>query len=498
MIADILLGLKLSLMIKVFLSIGIGVVIGIIVGALPGLTATMAVAIFLPFTFFIPAVVGIPFLVALTKGAIYGGSIPAILMNTPGTGAAAATCFDGYPLAQQGKSRKALEMALYSSVIGDGVSDLITMFGIGILAKFALLVSAPEYFSIILWSFTIIAVLTGESTIKGLISAFAGFFFSTIGLSPITDVQRFTFGSLDLTGGFGIVPMIIGLFAIAEIMMQSERKVVRNGEKEQSIIEIMKKKEAPLSFKELKESFITILRSTLVGTGIGNIPGIGQVTSAFVCYGLAKGRSKNPEKFGKGALEGVAAAEAGNNAVNGPSLMPLLVFGIPGDVIAAILLGAFLIQGLRPGPRLFETQGPQVYSILWAFIFANIVLLILGFFATRYFAMISRFPKHLLFPLIGGLCFVGSYSVDNSIFDIFIALFFGVLGYIMNKFKFPIAPLLITFILGPMFETALGQSLIMSDGSFLIFLYRPISLAFVLLTPITLILILKHFKPKGS
>ena len=496
MLHDIYSGFLLCLRLDAFGYIGLGVILGVFVGALPGLTAAMTVAILLPVTFFIPPILGIPFLVALTKGAIYGGSIPAILINTPGTGAAAATTIDGYPLAKQGKARKALEMALYSSVAGDSFSDIVTLFGIGLLAKIALLIGSPEFFSIILMSFMIITTLAGESIIKGLIAAFLGFFISTVGLDPLIGVRRFTFGILDLTAGISMIPMIIGLFAIAEILRQSEKSLY-NSESQvfsyQFQEEIAKgKKEERLTLKEFMESFRTILRSALIGTGIGNIPGIGQVVSSFLCYGIAKGRSKRPEMFGKGSLEGVAAAESGNNAVNGSSLMPLLVFGIPGDIVTAVLFSAFMVNGLRPGPRLFQMQGPIIYGILWALLLSNGVLLILGKLALRYVALIARFPGHVVFPSIASLCFVGAYSFNNSVFDVFLVLVFGAIGYIMQKFNFPIAPLLITFILGPLFESALGQSLIMSDGSFLIFFTIPISLAFILLTPVTLIFLLRH------
>jgi putative tricarboxylic transport membrane protein len=252
------------------------------------------------------------------------------------------------------------------------------------------------------------------------------------------------------------------------------------------------KKEEGLRLKELKESNRTIFRSAIIGTGIGSIPGIGQVVSSFLCYGIAKSNSRKPEMFGKGSLEGVAAAEAGNNAVNGSSLMPLLVLGIPGDIVTAVLFSAFMVHGLRPGPRLFQTEGAIIYSILWALLLSNGVLLILGKLALRYVALIARFPGHIVFPSIVSLCFVGSYSVNNSVFDVFLVLVFGAIGYVMHKFKIPIAPLLITFILGPLFESALGQSLIMSDGSFLIFIIRPISLLFVILTPVALIFLLRH------
>jgi len=497
MLSDILTGMTMCLRLDVFGMLGVGVILGVIIGALPGLTAIMAVAILLPITFFISPLVGIPFLVAITKGAIFGGSIPAILINTPGTGAAAATTFDGYPLAQKGKARKALEMALYASVIGDGLSDLITIFGIGLLAKLAMLVGSPEYFAIVLWSFSLIAVLTGESIGKGIISAFFGLFLSTIGMDPLSGTPRYTFGILDLHAGLPDIPMIIGLFAISEIFRHSE--IIEKGAAKANewVSKEIFKTEKPLTLKEFKECLRTILRSTLIGTGIGNIPAIGQVPSAFICYSVAKANSKHPEEFGKGSLEGVAAAESGNNAVNGSSLMPLLTFGIPGDVIAAILLSAFMVNGLRPGPNLFDTQGPMVYGILWGLFISNIFLLALGYFLLRYVALIARIPKFLIFPLVAALCFTGAYSVNNSLFDVLLALVFGLIGYAMDKFKFPLAPLLITFILGPLFEETLGQSLMMSDGSLLIFLQRPVSLIFLILTPITLIYLVKKM-PKGA
>lgn len=500
MLADIITGFHLVLRLDVFGSLLIGVILGVIVGALPGLTAAMAVSILLPLTFFVSPILGIPFLVAVTKGAIYGGSIPAILINAPGTGAAAATVLDGYPLAQQGKARKALELALYSSTAGDSISDIITLFGIGFLAKIALMVGFPEYFSIILWSFLMIGVLTGRSITKGLIAAFGGLFLSTVGLDPLFGLRRFTFGNLDLTAGFSIVPMIIGLFAFAQVLRQGEIKLNLNDSKNFSALisnKMFTKKEEGLTLKEFRGCVRTILKSSIIGTIIGNIPGIGQVPAAFVCYGVAKASSKHPEKFGKGALEGVAAAETGNNAVNGASLMPLLTLGIPGDIITAILLTALMVQGLRPGPLLFTTDGPVVYGILWALLFSNFILLGLGYFALRYVAIIARFPKQLLFPTVASLCFVGSYAINNSLFDVLGAISFGALGYVMNKFEFPIAPMLITFILGPLFESSFGQSINLSHGSFLIFLYRPISLAFIILIPITLVFLIKYL-PKAN
>ena len=475
-------GLLLSLRFDVLAVLVIGMLLGIVVGGLPGLTAAMAVAVLLPISFFVEPVLGIPFLLAITKGAIFGGSIPAILINTPGTGAAAATVLDGYPLAQQGKARKALEMALYSSVIGDTFSDVVTIFIAGAIAAVALLVGPPEYFAIFVFSFAIISCVTGRSVIRGLMAAALGLFLSSVGLDPLIGVRRFTFGSVDLTGGISFIAMLIGIFALSEIFLYGERtRAERKAEDERRVTAWHAEGNEPLTLEEFKSCGRTISRSAVVGTIIGAIPGLGQVVSAFVSYGLAHRRSKEPERFGKGSLEGVAAAETGNNAVNGSSLIPLLSFGIPGDIVTAVLFAAFMVQGLRPGPRLFEEHGAIVYSILIAMLLCNALMLVLGHFSLRYVAMIARFPKRAVFPVVAAFCVVGTYALNNSFFDVKVMLVFGAVGYFLRKFDFPVAPLIITFILGQAFESSLGQSLILGDGDLSLFVRRPISLVFLLL-----------------
>jgi putative tricarboxylic transport membrane protein len=482
MIEQLVEGLLLSLRPDVIGVLIVGATLGVVIGALPGLTAAMAVAVLLPIAFFVEPVLGIPFLLAITKGAIFGGSIPAILLNTPGTGAAAATVLDGYPLARQGKARKALELALYSSAIGDTFSDIVTIFVAGAFAAIALLVGPPEYFAIFLFSFAIISCVTGNSVIRGLMAAALGLFISSIGLDPLNGVQRFTFGSVDMSGGISFIAMIIGIFALSEVFLYGEKSLRdRRLEEARSLQIVRGKGNPPLTLREFRDCGRTIARSAVVGTVIGTIPGIGQVVSAFVCYALAKRRSKEPERFGKGSLEGVAAAETGNNAVNGSSLIPLLSFGIPGDVVTAVLFAAFMIQGLRPGPRLFEDHGAVVYSILFAMLLCNVVLLLIGFLSLRYVALIAQVPRRIIFPVMAALCVVGSFALNNSLFDVQVLLFFGVVGYFLRKFDFPLAPLIITFILGRQFESSLGQSLILGDGNLTIFLSRPISLAFIVL-----------------
>jgi putative tricarboxylic transport membrane protein len=482
-------GFLLCLRLDVIGMLALGMILGVVVGALPGLTAAMAVAVLMPISFFIDPLLSIPFLLAITKGAIFGGSIPAILINTPGTGAAAATVFDGYPLARQGKARKALELALYSSVIGDTSSDVVVIFLIGIFATIALLVGPPEYFGIFLFSFALISGLTGRSLARGLTSASLGLFIGSTGLDPLVGVARFAFGSVDMTAGISFIALIIGLFALSELFLYAEASAkARAAEEAETIRALQSAGNEPLTLGELRSCGPTIARSTAVGTGIGIIPGLGQDVAAFLSYALAKRLSKNPEKFGTGALEGVAAPESGNNAVNGASLIPLLSFGIPGDVVTAVLFGAFLINGLRPGPRLFTDHGEVIYGILFALLLSNLLLLLFGWLALRYLALISRIPRRVIFPVVAPMCVVGAFALNNSMFDVQVMLAFGVLGYLMRKFDFPLAPMIITFILGAQFESSLGQSLIIGDGSLSIFLHRPVALAFIALAAVVLIL----------
>lgn len=481
-------GFLLCLRADVIGMLAFGMVLGVVVGALPGLTAAMAVAVLMPISFFIDPLLSIPFLLAITKGAIYGGSIPAILLNTPGTGAAAATVLDGYPLARQGKARKALELALYSSVIGDTTSDVATILLAGFFASIALLIGPPEYFGIFLFSFALISGVTGRSLARGLIAACLGLFIGSIGLDPLVGVARFAFGSVEMTAGISFIALIIGLFAMSELFLFAEASVkARMAEEAQTLRALASAGNERLSLKELRSCGPTIARSTALGTCIGTIPGLGQDVAAFLSYTLAKRLSKNPEAFGKGALEGVAAPESGNNAVNGASLIPLLSFGIPGDVVTAVLFGAFLINGLRPGPRLFADHGEVVYGILFALFLSNLLLLLFGWLALRYLALISRIPRRIIFPVVAVMCIVGAFALNNSMFDVQVMLAFGVLGYLMRKFDFPLAPLIITFILGSQFELSLGQSLILGDGSLGIFLHRPIALAFIVLAAFVLI-----------
>jgi putative tricarboxylic transport membrane protein len=447
----------------------VGVSAGIIVGAIPGLTATMAIAVLTPFTFFMSPTIGLPFLLGVYKGAIYGGSISAVLINTPGTAAAAATCIDGFALSQKGEARRGLEMSLYASVIGDLLSTFILIFASGLLASIALKFSSPEFTMLFLFSFTVIASVSGESVMKGLISTSLGILLACIGLDPLTGYQRFTFGSVGLQGGITLVPLLIGMFALSEVLVQSEPV----GQK--IVAAIKKGKEKGITLLDMKEVMPTILRSTGIGAFIGALPGIGAEVSCWIAYGAAKRRSKNPEAFGKGAIEGVAAAEAGNNAVCPAALIPMMAFGIPGDTVTAILLGAFMAQGLLPGPMLFVKHKEIIYGLFAILIISNVMMLGLGSLAIRYLRGISLVPQSILSPAVAVICFAGSFACNSSYFDLLITLVGGIFGYFMRKTGFPIAPLVIALLLSPGLESSLQQSLRFSDNNPMIFVTRPIS-----------------------
>jgi putative tricarboxylic transport membrane protein len=490
MIDHISMGLQLFLHWQVFFAIILGVVTGLVIGALPGMTIVMAISLALPFTFYLTPVVAIAFLIGVYKAGVYAGSISAILIATPGTPAAAATIMDGYSMAKKGQAKKALDMALYASVISDVLSDLITIFATFQIAYLALKVGPVEFFAIILFSLTIIASVSGESLVKGLISGALGLLLATVGMDTIYGVTRFTFGNINLTGGLNIIPVLIGLFAIPEMFKQlKQRKLYPH---KTTIIEtdgIVSSRENRLTWTELKGVFRTIVRGSIIGTIVGIIPGVGGAPAAFLSYSRAKKASKHPEEFGKGSLEGVAAAESGNNGVCGPTLIPLLTLGIPGDKSTAVLLGAFMIQGLTPGPLLFTKHVDIIYGIFIAMIVTNAVVFVIGKFGIKGAALTSRIPTEILFPVVFILCAFGSYAVNNNLFDVWVMIIIGGFGYFMVTFGLPPAPFVIAFLLSPLFENGLRRALIMSSGDVSVFVTHPISLAFLLLTLFTIVLL---------
>ncbi|MDO6724293.1 tripartite tricarboxylate transporter permease [Celeribacter halophilus] len=439
----------------------VGLFSGMLVGSLPGFTTLMAMAILLPISFFLEPIVGIPFLLGIYKGGIFGGSVPAILISMPGTGAAVATSRDGYKLTQQGKSRKALDMALFSSVTGDTFSDIFTIFMMFPIAYMVMQFGPPELFAVLLLSLIIIAATSGDNPLKSLIMMMLGLWLSFVGTDPLAGAERFTFGLFDLRSGIPLLPMLIGVFALPEVA-----NVIMRQEKGRKLAALVGER---LTRAEFRRCMPTIARSTVIGTGIGIVPGLGQIVAAMMGYTAAKNASKHPETFGEGEIEGVAAAEAANNAVNGPTMVPLLTLGIPGDNVTAILLGAFVAQGLRPGPQLFEEQGATVFAILIAMVIANLLFLLIGYLSIPFFSKIVTIKTSILIPLVIMFAFAGTYVYRSDPTDLLILVAFGAFGIVAKAARFDVMPMVMGFILGPSMEYAFGQTAAMANGNALVF-----------------------------
>jgi putative tricarboxylic transport membrane protein len=481
MFETLLAGFQIFLTIENVLAVAIGLIIGITIGAIPGLNVPMAVALLLPLTFTMSPVTGLALLLGVYKGGTYGGSISAILINTPGAPAAAATVIDGYPLAQQGKAGKALRAAIYGSVIGEFLADIVLITIAAQIAGFALKFGPAEKFALVVFALSTIAVISSEHKLKGVAAGLFGIFIYTIGSDPISGASRFTMGFFQLTAGIPFLPLLIGLFAVSEVLAQIEKKSVPGG-KDVVLPVSTRREDNYVSLAEFKANFKTIIRSTLIGLGIGALPGAGSAIAAFVCYGVAKNGSKHPEEFGKGSLEGVFAAETGNNAVCGGALIPLLTLGIPGDAITAIMLGVFLVHGIVPGPELFTKSADLVSALFITLIVSNILHLVIALVGLKFFVKLLSLSRSILFPGVIVICVAGAFTGNSNVFDVYVMIFFGLAGYFMKKFDFSISTFLMGYILGPLFETSLVQTIILSDGSIMPVFTHPISLFFVLLT----------------
>lgn len=475
MAENIAAAFALFLTIDNVVSIFAGVVIGTVIGAIPGMTTPMGVALVLPFTFTMQPVTGILLLLGAYKGGLYGGSITAILIKAPGTPAASCTVLDGYPLTQKGEARKALDMALYASCFADFVSNISLILLAGLLAAFALKFGPPEFFTLIVFSLTIIAGVSGDSLVKGIASAALGLLFATVGLDMVYGTNRFIFDNWNLMGGLNFIPVLIGLFALPEIIRYFTNRVASGGK-----AAVMGGAGAGMA--EFKACFKSILRGSLIGVVLGSIPGIGGAPSAFLSYGEARRHSKNPHNFGKGELEGVAAAEAGNNGVAGATMIPLLALGVPGDVITAVILGAFMIHGLRPGPVMFADNITLIYALFIGIMLSSAYLFVVGKFSIRAISRIAEVPNRILYPVVLVLCLFGSFAINNSVFDILVMLLMGVVGYLMLILRFAAPPFLIAFILGPLLEDNFRQSMILSEGSLGILFRSGICVVFWILT----------------
>ena len=453
-----------------------GTVIGIAFGSVPGLTANMAVALCLPLTYKMSTEVGIAFLISLYIGGISGGLIAAILINIPGTPASVATCFDGSPLAKKGEAGKALGVGIVSSVVGTVLSIFALIFISPKLAQLALMFGPYEYFAVSIFSLTMISSLISDSILKGLSAAVLGVLVSLFGIAPTGGTLRFTFGIQALQLGFNTLPVLIGLFAVSEVLSYSmEMPKVTH-------MEIMDYSIKGFGFtrEEAKSQIWNCLRSSLIGIGIGILPGIGGGTSNVIAYSVAKQSSKHPEKFGTGIIDGVVASEAANNASVGGALIPLLTLGIPGDAVTAILLGGLVMKGVNPGPLLFTNSGKFVYAIYFACIISTLMMFVIEFFGIRFFVNVLKVPKYYLLPVVMCLCVVGTFGVNSRIFDVWSALIFGVFGFLLTRFKFPVSPFILGFLLGGVVEQNLIRSIQYSTGSVVnAYLHQPIAVVFL-------------------
>lgn len=454
----------------------LGVFIGIVFGCIPGLTTTMAVALCIPITYGMPPTMGMSLLMGLYIGGTSGGLISAILINIPGTPSSVATTWDGHPMAKRGEAGKALGAGVFFSFIGTLLSIIVLIFVAPPLADFALQFGPTEYFALSLFSLTMIGTLSGKKLAKGLAVGLLGMVLAFVGIAPIDGVPRFTLGISELDGGFDILPALIGLFAVAEILAVAEMSTEL---KKENVLTNFKMKGFGFSVNEFFQQFWNMIRSALIGIGIGILPGIGGGTSNIVAYAVAKNQSKHSDKFGTGILDGVVASETSNNASIGGALVPLLTLGIPGDTVTAMILGGLMIHGLTPGPLLFINNADVVYGIFVSLIVANIVMLVMEFFGIRIFAKLLRVPKHILLPVIFALCVVGAYGLNNRVFDIWVVLFFGVLGYVLKKLDYPTSPIILGIILGPMAETGFRRGMQLFNSNFLEFLKRPITVTFL-------------------
>jgi putative tricarboxylic transport membrane protein len=460
-----------------FLYCFIGVCVGTFVGVLPGIGPIGAMAILLPSTFHVSPVTGVILLAGIYYGAMYGGSITSILVNIPGEAASVVTCLDGYQMARKGRAGPALGISALGSFIGGTIGLIVLMFLVYPLASAALEFAPPEYFAIMCMGLSLVAYLTSGSILKAIVMAIVGLFLGCVGIDPILGKLRFTLGVTELYGGISLVPTVMGLFGISEILTNIEKTTE---------VEVFKAEIKNLlpTLSDWKRSIGSIIRGSILGFGLGVLPGGGAIISSFVSYGVEKKLSKHPEEFGFGAIEGVAGPETANNAATAGAFVPLLALGIPPNVVMALLLGALLMHGITPGP-LLANQHPDVFwGVIASMYLGNAMLLILNLPLIPLWVKLLKVPYKILFPLIILFCVIGVYSVNNSTFDILIMCIFGAIGYVLKKFRYEEAPLILAFVLGPMLEQNLRLSLIMSNGSPFIFFRRPISAVAIIIVAI--------------
>jgi len=490
-IHNLLLGFSIALTPQNILFAFIGSVLGTLIGVLPGIGPVAGVAMLIPLTFQMTPTGAIIMLTALFYGTQYGGTITSVLLNVPGEAASAITCIEGYQMAKKGRGGVALSIAAIGSFFGGTFATIALVLAAGPLTRFALEFGPVEFFALITLGISLLMGLAGKSMIKALMMGIFGLLLAMIGMDPVSGIPRFTFGRMELMDGIGFVPVIMGLFGLAEILM--------NAEKQFSQVFIEKMSSLIPTCKDFRDSFGPILRGSLIGTLLGLVPGMTGSASSFLSYIAERKVSKHPERFGSGVIEGVAGPETANNAHANGALIPLFTLGIPASPTVAVIMGAFMMHGLIPGPFLFKEHPEVAWGVIASFYIGNVILLILNLPLVGIWIKILKIPYGLLFGIILTFMVVGAYSISNSAFDVLIMTIFGVIGYILRKLDFPLAPVVLTLILGPLMERSLRQSLEMSQGDFRIFLESPIALVLLILASVFMIApTFKFIKKKKS
>ncbi len=457
-----------------------GVVGGIVIGMIPGLTAAMGVALLIPFTFTMPPQMGMSLLVAVFVGGISGGCITAILIRMPGTPSSVATVIDGFPMAQQGQAGRAIGNAVVASFFGTIISAVILVFAAPLLASFALKFFFAEYVAVGIFGLTAVAALTGNTVSRGLITALIGMLTATIGISEVDGLPRFDFGVTAMSGGIKLLPALIGIFAVSQIMHEVSQ--------DQSF-EILDK--SPIrrvlpTLEDMRHNIVNYLRSGIIGTIVGVIPAMGGGPAGLIAYAQARSSSKDPSRFGKGAVEGVIASETANNATIGGALIIMLTLGIPGDPVTAILLGGLMIHGLQPGPQLFINNPEVIYAIYFSVFFGSLAMVAVMLFASRPLSKVVAVPRQILLPVLFILAAVGTYALNNEVFDVGVMCAFGVIGYIFDRLRYPLPPFVLGLVLGPMVEINF-RKMYSSYGNAWDLVTRPISLTLLVLSVLSIV-----------
>lgn len=459
-----------------------GSVLGIIFGAIPGLSGTMAVALCLPFTYAMDTTNGVSLLLALYFGGVSGGLIASVLLRIPGTPGSVATIWDGGKMAENGQPGRALGLGIFYSFIGSVFGVLCMAFIAPQIAAVARSFGPCEYFAVIFFALTLISSLSDGNMLKALISGCMGLAVAMIGIAPMDSAKRFTFGNPDLNNGFALISMMIGFFAISEVLSSAGNKARTSSSQVK-----FKMKGLGFTLREFIETLPTTALASVIGLGIGILPGIGASTSNIIAYVTCKSSSKHPERYGTGCMEGIIASEASNNACCGGTLIPLVALGIPGDACTAIVLGGLMIHGVVPGPQMFTTNGDLIYAMVAAMLIASIAIFALQYFAIHFFVRMLSIPKNILLSVVACLCVVGAYADNNRIFDVYAILLFGVLGYLFRKLDIPTTPFMLGFILEDYMETYLRRALATYSGNVGIFFTRPISCAFILVGVVSMV-----------